>query len=61
MINKYMSLYKYVSPTIGIKIIENKKIRFSQIKALNDIFEMKPHYEQLAPDEFIKGMFNRSL
>lgn len=53
-----MSLYKYVSPTIGIKIIENKKIRFSQIKALNDIFEMKPHYEQLAPDEFIKGIFN---
>jgi len=58
MINKYMSLYKYVSPTIGIKIIENKKIRFSQIKALNDTFEMKPHYEQLAPDGFMKEIFN---
>ena len=47
-----MTLYKYLEPA-RIDVLENRKIRFSQINALNDPFEGKPYYARLASDERI--------
>lgn len=43
-----MTLYKYLEPE-RVDVLENRKIRFSQINALNDPFEGKPFYDRLAP------------
>lgn len=41
-------------------ILKNAKIRFSQHKALNDPFEMKPYFEGLASNSFLTQFFNAS-
>lgn len=51
-----MALYKYVVPE-RIDILKNASLRFSQPAALNDPFEMKPHFEVLAEDQTIKEVF----
>lgn len=51
-----MTLYKYLDPE-RIDVLENKRLRFSQINALNDPFEGKPFYEQLAPRDVLKKSF----
>lgn len=45
-----MSLYKYLTSE-RIDVLRDHRIRFSQIKALNDSFEMKPYYERIASNE----------
>lgn len=51
-----MSVYKYLLPE-RIDVVRDKRIRFSQIKALNDPFEMKPYYERLASDDTLTTIF----
>jgi hypothetical protein len=51
-----MSLYKYVVPE-RIDILQNARIRVTQAAALNDPFELKPHFEIFAEDEPMKQIF----
>lgn len=51
-----MSLFKYVVPE-RIDILQNACIRFSQVAALNDPFEMQPHFELFAEDNTVREMF----
>lgn len=48
-----MSLYKYVIPE-RTDILINKVIRFSQPSVLNDPFEMKPYFQGIAKESFIR-------
>lgn len=45
-----MSIYKYVTPE-RIDVVERARIRFSQVDALNDPFELRPIFKQLATRE----------
>jgi hypothetical protein len=54
-----MSLYKYFVPE-RLDVVRNTKIRFSQHTALNDPFEMKPHFEGLTSDLVLTQFFNAS-
>jgi hypothetical protein len=44
-----MTLYKYIHPD-RIDVIENLEIRFTQPDALNDPFELQPHFESLVAE-----------
>ena len=57
-----MTLYKYLdSSPLKINVIRYRKIRYSQIYALNDPFEGKPYYETLAPDDVIRSLLTSSF
>jgi hypothetical protein len=45
-----LSLFKYVDPG-RVQILQNHLIRFSQISVLNDPFEMRPYFEDIARDD----------
>jgi hypothetical protein len=51
-----MSLYKYVVPE-RIDILRHARIRVTQAAALNDPFELKPHFEIFAEDEPMRQIF----
>jgi hypothetical protein len=55
-----MTLYKYLHPD-RTDLLQNRKIRYSQIYALNDPFEGKPYYENLAPDEVLTSILTKSF
>lgn len=44
------SLFKYVSPD-RVQNLETRLIRFSQVSVLNDPFEMRPYFEDIAQDD----------
>lgn len=44
-----MTLFKYIRPE-RIDVIENLEIRFTQPDALNDPFELRPHFESLVAE-----------
>lgn len=44
------SLFKYVSPE-RVQNLERRLIRFSQASVLNDPFEMRPYFEDIAQDD----------
>jgi len=44
-----MTLFKYIRPE-RIDIIENLEIRFTQPDALNDPFELHPHFESIVAE-----------
>jgi hypothetical protein len=44
-----MALFKYIRPE-RIDVIENLEIRFTQPDALNDPFELRPHFESLVAE-----------
>lgn len=43
-----MILYKYLSPENALKVLRNRKLRFTPPSKLNDPFEMRPSYESLS-------------
>jgi hypothetical protein len=51
-----VSLYKYLVPE-RFDVLRNAKVRFSQPMALNDPFEMKPYFEGMASDLFLRQFF----
>ena len=54
-----MILYKYVSQTAGIKILENNSIGFSQPCYFNDPFEVESAYPSDEPDNIVDSLFYR--
>jgi hypothetical protein len=44
-----MTLFKYIRPE-RIDVIENLEIRFTQPDALNDPFELRPHFDSLVAE-----------
>lgn len=54
-----MSIYKYVVAE-RVDILKNGRIRFSQSSALNDPIEMRPFFEVVAEDSFLRGEFEKT-
>jgi hypothetical protein len=48
-----MTVYKYVHPD-RVDILINGKIRFTQANALNDLFELRPYFDSLAPQSLLE-------
>lgn len=40
-----MILYKYLSPENAIRVISSRALRFTQPSQLNDVFDLRPNYE----------------
>jgi hypothetical protein len=51
-----MSLFKYIRPE-RIDVIENLEIRFTQPDALNDPFELRPHFESIVAEADVLASF----
>jgi len=47
-----MILYKYCGPA-RLDVLQRERIRFTQPAALNDPFELRPYFDQIAPDDAI--------
>ena len=47
-----MTLYKYAAPA-RIDVLQRGRIRFTQPSAVNDPFEMQPHFETLLTADFV--------
>lgn len=60
-----MSLYKYTNAFIGIEILKNCRIRFTQPLAFNDPFDVSPFISSIYTDEqldkFLMIFFNTRL
>ncbi|HXQ37613.1 MAG TPA: DUF2971 domain-containing protein [Anaerolineales bacterium] len=54
-----MTLFKYISPE-RIDIIRNLEIRFTQPDALNDPFELQPHFDSLIAEADVLENFSES-
>jgi hypothetical protein len=52
----HITLYKYLEPA-RVDVLHHKKLRYSQINALNDPFEGKPYYDRLAPNPVFHSIF----
>jgi hypothetical protein len=56
-----MTIYKYLdAKPFRTKIVTDRKIRYSPMYALNDPFEGRPYYENLAPDEIVSSKLTSS-
>lgn len=55
-----MTLYKYLHPD-RIDVLKGLRICFSTPAALNDPFELKPHFSGLASPEFLEATIRRLL
>ena len=55
-----MPLYKYLHPD-RTDVLRNQCIRFSSPAALNDPFELKPHFAALATPEYAAAELRRAL
>jgi len=51
-----MNLFKYIRPE-RIDVVENLEIRFTQPDALNDPFELRPHFESIVAEADILANF----
>jgi len=51
-----MTLFKYIRPE-RIDVVENLEIRFTQPDALNDPFELRPHFESLVAEADVLARF----
>jgi hypothetical protein len=55
-----MKIYKYCHPD-RLDILKNLKIRFTYPSALNDPFEMKPHFKSIASEDHLKSTFDNAF
>jgi hypothetical protein len=51
-----MTLFKYIRPE-RIDVIENLEVRFTQPDALNDPFELRPHFESIVAEADVLANF----
>jgi hypothetical protein len=51
-----MTLFKYIRPE-RIDVVENLEIRFTQPDALNDPFELRPHFESIVAEADVLANF----
>jgi hypothetical protein len=51
-----MTLFKYIRPE-RIEVVENLEIRFTQPDALNDPFELQPHFESIVAEADVLANF----
>jgi Protein of unknown function (DUF2971) len=56
-----MSLFKYTSASLGMRILETGKIRFSQPASFNDPFEASPFISAIYTNEQIESLLNQLL
>lgn len=54
-----MTLFKYIRPE-RIDVIENLEIRFTQPDALNDPFELRPHFESIVAEADVLANFSET-
>jgi hypothetical protein len=56
-----MILYKYTNANIGFDILDELKIRYTQLNALNDPFESYPPISDVFSDEQLKNMIRMMI
>jgi len=57
--NRRMTLFKYIHPE-RLDVIENLEIRFTQPDALNDPFELQPHFESIVAEADILASLSQT-
>ena len=55
-----MKIYKYFHSD-RFDVLKNLKIRFTYPAALNDPFEMKPHFKSIASEDHLKSTFDNAF
>src|SRR6202040_599981 len=55
-----MKLYKYISARLWKKILQDKRVRFTQPAVFNDPFEMQPFYESIAGGTSLEQLIEKS-
>lgn len=54
-----MTLFKYIRPE-RVDVVENLEIRFTQPDALNDPFELRPHFESIVAEADVLANFTQA-